>query len=224
MRRNLWKFSEKDKSWYTLESLPIPQSEAVSVSDGSVIRIIGGRSPGGSRNQDWSDHADTSMHQIFDPVEQKWQQGPPLPLARNSSAGVSRNGLTYVISGRTVSGGNDPSTHVFDASDNKWRSLAPIPKSTLQHAPHGQGGLAAAHWEESIYIFGGEWFGPSGGGVYSEIWHYDMTEDKWRSVGIMPVARHGLGAVTLSNGIYILGGATQAGGQGTSDILDKFVS
>ncbi|MEL7487795.1 MAG: kelch repeat-containing protein, partial [Pseudomonadota bacterium] len=73
----------------------------------------------------------------------------------------------------------------------------------------------------NIYAFGGEWFG-DGGGVYSEVFEYDPREDKWRAVAAMPRPRHGLGAVAMEDGVYVLGGAARAGGNETSAVLDRF--
>jgi N-acetylneuraminic acid mutarotase len=88
--------------------------------------------------------------------------------------------------------------------------------------PKAQGGLAATVLKGKVYVFGGEYFSPAGGGVYAEAWEYDPKTDRWRSVAAMPRPRHGLGAVTIENSIYVLGGASSAGGSNTSSALDKF--
>ena len=43
------------------------------------------------------------------------------------------------------------------------------------------------------------------GGVFSETWEYNPRTDKWRGVAAMPHPRHGLGAVSIGNAIYVLG-------------------
>ena len=73
----------------------------------------------------------------------------------------------------------------------------------------------------SGYVFGGEYFSPTRG-VFAEVWHYDAAEDRWHDAGRMPVPRHGLGAVTVGEKIYVVAGATEAGGAGTSDRLSVF--
>lgn len=79
----------------------------------------------------------------------------------------------------------------------------------IRQAPHGQGGLAAAAWRNKIYVFGGEWWIDEGdGGVYADVWEYDPRQDKWRACAAMPRPRHGLGAVALDDGIYVVGGAS----------------
>ncbi len=222
MQRSLWRLADLDGTWQELADMAKPQSEAVSVSDGNVIRMIGGRTPKGSRNREWTDQTDTSLHQVYSPADNEWFDAAPLPDPRNSSAGVVLGGKVYVISGRTVAGGNNPSVHVYNCAEDSWRALAPLPKPTSQNAPQGQGGLAAAVWGDKIYAFGGEWFSGSSG-VYADVWEYAIKEDRWRSVGLMPRPRHGLGAVATTQGIITVGGALQASGRGTSDAMDLFV-
>lgn len=222
MQRSLWRLSDLSGAWEALASMDKPQSEAVSVSDGDVIRMIGGRTPKGNSNKEWTDQSDTSLHQVYSPATNEWSNAAPLPSPRNSSAGVAHDGKVYVISGRTVAGGNNPAVHVYDGMEDSWRALAPLPKPTTQSAPQGQGGLAAALWGDKIYAFGGEWFSGATG-VYSDVWEYTIAEDVWRSVGHMPRPRHGLGAVATSRGIITVGGALQASGRGTSTAMDIFV-
>lgn len=222
MQRSLWRLTSLSGAWEELAPMKEPQSEAISVSDGDVIRMIGGRTPKGRSNREWTDQTDTSLHQVYSPASNEWFDAAPLPTPRNSSAGVVHGGKVYVISGRTVAGGNNPAVHVYDGAADSWRMLAPLPKPTRQNAPQGQGGLAAAVWGDKIYAFGGEWFS-GGSGVYTDVWEYTIAEDRWRSVGHMPRARHGLGAVATSRGIITVGGALQASGRGTSDAMDLFV-
>ena len=87
--------------------------------------------------------------------------------------------------------------------------------------PQAQGGLAAASVGAHGYVFGGEFFS-DGGGVYSEVWHYDGEKERWQDAGRMPVPRHGLGAVTVGKDIYVVAGATEAGGRGTSNRMAVF--
>lgn len=222
MKRSLWRLTDLKSTWQELARMKEPQSEAVSVSDGDVIRMIGGRTPRGRNNKEWTDQTDTSLHQVYHPASNEWFEAAPLPDPRNSSAGVVHDGKVYVISGRTVAGGNNPRVHVYDGREDSWRELAPLPKPTTQNAPRGQGGLAAAVWGDKIYAFGGEWFSGASG-VYTDVWEYTIDQDTWRSVGHMPRPRHGLGAVAISRGIVTVGGALQASGRGTSNAMDLFV-
>ncbi len=214
MRSNCWRASALDEGWAMMRPLPHPQSEIVCVSLGGFIHVAGGRAPSGSRNRDWSDHIDTDHHWIYDPAADRWFSAAPLPTPRNSAAGAVVNGVLYVIGGRTVSDGNTAVVEVYDPLSDRWEQARPMPKA--------QGGLAAAVIRGKIYAFGGEYFSPGGGGVFAETWEYDPGADRWRAVAAMPRKRHGLGAVAIDNVIYALGGAVNAGGDGTSAALDRF--
>ena len=214
MRRNCWRTGDLDNDWSIMAPMQTPQSEAVCVSLGGYIHVIGGRSPASSRNREWSDHIDTNSHWIYDAASNRWETAPPMPTARNSAAGAIVNNALYVIGGRTVSEGNLAVVEVYDSLSNRWEKARPMPKA--------QGGLAAAVIRSKIYVFGGEYFSASGGGVFADTWEYNPATDAWRAMEPMPRKRHGLGAVTIDNVIYVIGGASSAGGVGTSAAVDKF--
>jgi N-acetylneuraminic acid mutarotase len=75
---------------------------------------------------------------------------------------------------------------------------------------------------QQLWVFGGEFF-QQGGGVFSKVWSYSPLNNSWQQQGEMPLPRHGLGAVTLDDAIYIIGGATAAGLKQTSAVLERVV-
>lgn len=223
MESSLWRLDKLDGAqWLALTPPPIPQAESVVAALGARLHLVGGRAPSGSRNLDWGDHIDTDLHWAYDAAYDSWYPRRPLPNPRNSAAGAVADGFLFVIGGRTVEGGNSAECDVYEPTADRWQPIAPLPRSFRPRAPRGQGGLAAAVWDRRIYVFGGEWFSPDGGGVYAESWEYDPREDRWRSVAAMPRPRHGLGAVALEDGIYVCGGASLPGANGMTAYLDRF--
>ena len=214
MRGNCWRTDALGSPWDTMQPLPHPQAEMVCESFNGFIHVAGGRSPAGSLNSAYADHIDTDEHWYYDPSDNQWRSLAPLPTARNSAAGAVVNGVLYVIGGRMVSDGNSAAVEVYDPLSDRWEQARPMPLA--------QGGLAASVLNGKIYVFGGEYFGAGGSGVFAEAWEYNPDTDKWRAVAAMPRRRHGLGAVTLGNSIYVLGGAAQPSSGATSDALDKF--
>lgn len=199
--------------WSLIGTLPSAQSETVATVSGARVHLAGGRAPGRS-NADWGDQRDVALHQVFDPETGQTSTAAPLPMARNSAASFVIDGRWHIVGGRTVGGGNSARHDVYDFDDDAWRDAAPLPQA--------QGGLAAASVGNHGYVFGGEYFSSGGGGVYAEVWDYDASADRWREAGTMPVPRHGLGAVTVGDSIYVVAGATEAGGSGTSNRLSVF--
>ena len=53
--------------------------------------------------------------------------------------------------------------------------------------------------------------------MFPNVWHYSLPQDKWTPLPDLPTPRHGLGAGRIGNDIYVIGGATEPGGSGTSD-------
>lgn len=230
MQRDVWRIDELNREqWRAVAPLPAPQAEAVTLSHDGAIHMIGGRAPKGGRNQDWQDQTDTGAHWRYDPKADKWEPRAPLPVPRNSAAGAVLGDELFVLSGRTVASGNTPVCHAYDPKADKWREIAPMPNWT-KGAPAGRGGHAAAvinrkpgaFPDSLICVFGGEWFGETEG-VYEPALGYDPSRDYWNSFHPkMPRPRHGLGAVTLGDEDYIVGGATGAGAKGTCAFVDKF--
>lgn len=214
MRADNWRIGDVNGEWTPLRPMPHPQAEAACQSLGGFIHVVGGRAPAGSANREWSDHIDTDEHWVYDAARDRWHDLAPMPTPRNSTASVVLNGVLYVIGGRTVTDGNTNAVEVYDPLSDRWEAARPMPKA--------QGGLAAAVLGGKIYAFGGEYFSPAGGGVYADAWEYDPRSDRWRSIAAMARPRHGLGAVTIGNAIYVLGGAAKAGGAETSAALDQF--
>lgn len=200
--------------WIKVADLRHPQSETVAGFVGGKIVLASGRMPGGDRNADWGDQVDIDLVQVFDPETYEVTAGPVAPSARNSAAGAVIDDKLYVVGGRVVGSGNKSANEVFDPATQAWETLAPMPSA--------QGGIAAAAVDGKLYVFGGEYFTGGGGGVHDESWVYDPATDAWASIEPMPVPRHGLGAVTIGDAIYVVAGATEAGGAGTSNRLSLF--
>ncbi len=205
--------SLSEDGWSRVATLPAAQCETVTAVSNTRVHLAGGRAPGGT-NANWNDQRDVDTHQVFDPGTGETTTAAPLPMARNSAASFLIGGRWHVTGGRTVEGGNSARHDVYDFDDDTWRTAAPLPQA--------QGGLAAASIGNHGYVFGGEYFSPGGGGVYAEVWDYDAGADRWHDAGTMPVPRHGLGAVAVGGDIYVVGGATAAGGVGTSNRLSVF--
>ena len=214
MRTEAWRLKSLDDRWERLTPLAIPQAEAVCIPLNGYIHIVGGRSPGGSRNDIWQDHTDTDLHWAYDIRANQWIERKPALTQRNSAAGATVGPILYVFGGRTVNGGNVSTTEAYDPLSDRWQTMRPMPRA--------QGGLAAASVGNTVFVMGGEHF-DNGGGVYTSVWAYDASEDRWRSADPLPRPLHGLGAVTLNDAVYVMGGAQRAGATQTSEALLRYL-
>lgn len=71
--------------------------------------------------------------------------------------------------------------------------------------------------DDGIIVFGGEIFVPKAG-VFKNTWRYSLRKDEWQAYPDMKTPRHGVGAGKIGNQIFLVGGATQPSGKGTSDL------
>jgi N-acetylneuraminic acid mutarotase len=85
----------------------------------------------------------------------------------------------------------------------------PIPRS----------GTQAAVLDGKIFLFGGEKFG----GVFNNTEMYDPATERWSELTPMPIGRHGTGAVTIGNMIYIPAGGPLNGGEAQTNANQAFV-
>jgi len=200
--------------WKKVASLPAPLSETLSSVNANAIHLVSGRSPkSDTTNSQWVDQIDVNTHFIFNPETTSISNAAALPTARNSACSVTLNGQMHTIGGRAVSGGNLATHEVYNFATGKWQ--------TAKSLPEAQGGLACAILKGRIYVFGGEFF-DNGGGVYSKVWQYTVDSDQWHEVSAMPFPRHGLGAVTVRDSVYVIAGAMEAGGNKTTSMMSRF--
>ena len=208
-------YDDAANTWSARAPSPEAHAEVVATSLGANIHVVGGRRPKGAANLAYGDHEDVTRHLVYDPAGNKWRNAAPALSARNSAAGAVINGLWHVVGGRSVAGGPTDAHEVYDPKEDKWRNAAPMPKGS------GAGGNAAGQILGQLYVFGGEYF-DNGGRVHPEVWRYDPKMDAWASAPSMPTPRHGLGAVTFSDEIWLVGGAKKPSGSDTSDVVETF--
>ncbi len=204
-----------DDGWNGMRNAPAPHAEAVSAVIGERIHIVGGRTPKGSANLAYGDHADTDHHLVYDVDANNWSKAAPALSKRNSATGGMIDGLWHVAGGRHVTDGPTDAHEVYDPKEDRWRTAAPMPKGS------GAGGNAAGVLAGKLYVFGGEYF-DNGGRVHPEAWAYDPKTDAWEPMPPMPTPRHGLGAIVLDQSIYLVGGAKKPSGSETSDAVESF--
>lgn len=219
---DIWALEE---DWTPAGTMPAPQAETVGVEHAGRIHLIGGRAPHGSGDGGWNDQGDIAAHRVFHPLDGRWEEAAPLPMARNSAAACVLDGAIWVAGGRTVESGGTGRLDRYDAAHDRWDTLAPIPPSPATGRQVG-GGLAMGVIDGRLVAFGGEWFGSDNtsrrGGVFAETWIYDPLRDIWGEGPPMPTPRHGLAAATVGSGIYAIGGGAVVGGGQASAALEVF--
>lgn len=168
---------------------------------------VTGQSPKGESNTKRHHHTEVSSHWVWTPDSKNWESAAPIPLARNSATGGWVNNQLIIAGGRHANGNYD-ATHIYDKQEDRWREARPLPLP--------QAGTAGIAVDDGIIVFGGEIFVPNSA-VYKEVWRYSLTHDEWTAYPDMITPRHGIGAGRIGNKVFVVGGATDPGGSGTTN-------
>ena len=194
--------------WEPAVDLPSPQAEGVLGFNQGHVHIVTGQSPKGESNSKRDHHTEIASHWVWTPDSKNWESAAPIPLARNSATGGWVDNQLIVAGGRHAQG-NYNATHIYDKREDRWREASPIPLP--------QAGTAGIAVDDGIIVFGGEIFVPTSA-VYKEVWRYSLSLDKWTAYPDMITPRHGIGAGRFGNKVFVVGGATNPGGSGTTNM------
>jgi N-acetylneuraminic acid mutarotase len=152
----------------------------------------------------------------YDTASGKWATLPKLPEAKDHGGGAVVGDTFYAVGGRTAGIASLRSTvYSLNATATAWK------KETSMRVARGGISVAAAHGK--VYAFGGEGNPAAGSrGVFPNIESYDVQTGLWAEEPPMMTPRHGTGAASVGDTIYIPGGGiVQSGGQ-VSDLHDAF--
>lgn len=186
-------------TWSPKQSMPAGTERGSSFVGviGNVIYVAGGLRKGASV-------ADVSSYDID---KDEWS-GPlpplPAPLDHGMSAVVGEK--LYAIGGRNGITGHVPTVNVFDPKAPAWTPRTPMPTS--------RGGGMASIAKGVVVVAGGEGNTSDPNGMFRETEAYDPVKDAWFSLPPMRTPRHGTGAATVNDVVYVPGGGIkQAFGQ-----------
>ena len=186
-------------AWGFATPLPEPRHHIALVNNNGFLYGVGGfaRNAAGGwqmRSQCW---------RLTD-LKGRWEAMTPMPGPQAESATVSFNGFIHVAGGRSPIGSAnlewrdhiDTDQHwYFDAGDNRWRALAPMPTARNSTAGVVANGV--------FYVIGGR---TVNGGNTNVVEVYDPLSDRWEAARPMPKAQGGLAAAVLNGKIYAFGG------------------
>jgi N-acetylneuraminic acid mutarotase len=190
--------------WHEGKPMPTPRGALTANFVNGTLYAVGGQSSSSSS----SSLGILATNEAYDVVYDRWTTKASMPTARHHAASAVVNGKLYVIAGRVA--GISPTVNVnanemYDPEKNKWILLEPMPSK--------RSGIVAATAKKftfdtiSIYVFGGE--EPSK--TFNNNERYDIKTNKWTTEVPMPTSRHGLGAASVQNKIYVIGGGPQPG-------------
>ena len=200
-RDDLEVFDVRTQRWSALQPMPRGHRAGVAVTacDGKIW-VIGGNT------MDPADQRIIDRVEIYDPQAAAWSDGPSLPRPTQGINVVTVDGIIYAVGGVAVVGdGNDEpqfrrELFVLDPRVGTWEELVP--------QPTGRESSGITELNGKIYTFGGR----PDNSTATEV--YDIASDSWSVETPMPVGRAWLGACTVGEQIFAMGGAYSLPGEG----------
>jgi N-acetylneuraminic acid mutarotase len=177
--------------WAARAALPLPRSEmAWATSWDGKMYIVGGYGEG---------RVDRAYNHIYDPQQDQWFNGAPLPRGANHVAVAADAGRVYAMGGFIEQNRNpDRNAYVYDIAADRWTPIAPLPRP--------RGAAAAVVLGGKIYLIGGatEPTRERASIGWNEV--YDPQSDSWTQLKPLPGARDHAGCVAHEGRIHIIGG------------------
>jgi hypothetical protein len=187
------------------DGAPMPTARgalAVAVLDGR-IHTVGGNAAGGvdlEPHEHGAAARDRSVgtHEVYDPAQDTWTRLEPMLTARNHLGAAAIDGKIHVVGGR-VPGDMELTTHeIYDPATDTWAAGPAMPT--------GRSGIAVVAHRNRLYVFGGETIRRFSSKTFDDAERFDPATGRWEVLPPMPTARHGLGAASLGDAIYVLSG------------------
>ena len=185
--------------------LPVPRTEVAGATWRGLLVVAGGLT---------ADGAASALVHLFDADEDRWEEGPRLPVPLHHLGMAVAGGRLYVAGGYT-NGPGEPwrpvaTVHSLGRGETSWRREAP-----LRGGPRGALALAAAG--DLLVAAGGEVQGRAVG--TTEV--YDTAGSAWRSGPDLAVPREHLAAATRGTRVYVIAGrAAEKGNFTTVESID----
>ncbi len=183
-----WVYTPLINQWQTLTPLPEPRYAGDAVSLGEYIYIVGGKGPSGKLLR-------------YSPKQDSWAilKGPQ--NRREHTRSLVFEGKIVAIGGRYQGSGELNTVEIYDPATNTWQEGPPLNTA--------RGGHGAAVHQGRIMVFGGEII-LTGRKTLASSEILDTLSGKWQPGVDLPVALHGMAAISSGSHLYILGGSERA--------------
>ena len=204
-------FGRKPLVWEKTASLPLPLWNANAAAIGKTIYLVGGRTGNPSYTGKFELVSDVLALDTSKGAAARWEKAASLPLARAGSAAAAAGGKLYVLGGSSTDGKHDVFLREvlsWDPRTRKWNECASLRRPVAW--PCG-----VAYRGRYVMFLGGygevvpRQFAPDGKALrsfLSEVWMYDVKEDRHLPGTPMMRAVLDSGAACDGESIYVIGG------------------
>lgn len=185
-------FDTIDGSWRRLADLPFAVHHAGTAALGGLLYVIGG--------YDLADDRTSAAVAVYDPTADRWNDGPPLGVARGAFGCVATLDALYVLGGAAdhLNGPALGGVERFDRARERWETIAALP-TPREH-------LGAAAWNGVIYTAGGRANGDESTTFAAAVEALELANGRWRLLAPLPTPRAGLGVAVANGSIWTGGG------------------
>jgi Kelch motif len=174
--------------WQTMAEAPTSRTEVTGATLDDRILVTGGFVEGG---------ATVPLVEVYQPRQDRWEEGPPLPIALNHAMSAVADGTVIVAGGYRGPGLTNPSDRVFALSNGEgWVEMARLPES------RAAGGMAAVG--ATLVVVGGV----GSGGLIETTAVWDPEVAVWEEVAGLITPREHLGVAAAGGRVYAVGGRT----------------
>ncbi|MGE3801205.1 MAG: Kelch repeat-containing protein [Candidatus Kapaibacterium sp.] len=192
-------FSLAEQSWRTAPPLSKPRSRLALIALGGKLYAIGGLEGASDK-----EYQNSPRVEVYDPENDSWSEGAPMPTPRHGLAAIATNGKILVMGGYSDSGITNV-VEEYDPKSNSWAELSPMPTK--------RGFFGLAHFGDLILAIGGR--------VQSErgpVEAYNPREKRWVTLPPLPIQVNRFGIATCNGTIYLVGGEENPKGMLTGSV------
>jgi hypothetical protein len=143
-----------------------------------------------------------TTNEVYDPVTDSWAEKTSEPYATFRWASVALDGKIYVLGGFDPLASGAQTNAIYDPNRDTWSAGAFPPLTIYGGAAAATVGVSAP---KRIYIMGlgfGETLYPN--------YMYDPEQNTWVAVASMPDGRTNFGIAVVDDGLYVIGGDSNA--------------
>lgn len=194
----VWRYDPAGESWSARAEKPTPVSQAQAVLLGEKIYIPGGRAPDGQA---------VNVLDIYDPRQDRWEQGAPLPAALYGYALAALEGRLYLFGGWDGSRAL-ATVYRYDPAQDQWQARSDLPAARAYAAAAVTGGkiLLAGGWDGRAVLSAVDWYYPARDG---------SGDAPWESRPALPQPRWRMAAASMADLVYLVGGAERVDSSGS---------
>jgi DNA-binding CsgD family transcriptional regulator len=204
---SVFRYLPETDLWERLSNKPTPVVDVGAALIGEKLYVPGGR---------LADGQPTNSLEIYDPRQDSWETGAPLPKAISAYALTGFEGQIYLFGGWDGMRAVDD-VFAYDPATDTWQEQTP-----MAIARQDAGAVALA---DKIVVLGGR----NETGALKEAQTYFPSRDTngenpWAEFMDLPESRYGFGVASISDVIFVIGGMPEIVESDGAEIAYQFVS